>query len=315
MEALRDVFGKTLVELGRRNERIVVLDGDLGTSTKVTLFRDTFPERFVQVGIAEQNLVGIAAGLASLGKIAVVSSFAVFLSKRALDQVSISVAHAGANVKLIGAYTGILTGHTGATHQAVQDTAIMRATPGMVVVDPADEAECRSCLAAMLAYEGPVYFRLTRDAWPDVSPPGYEFRLGTACQLRDGGDLTIIAGGPLVSQSLEAATALARDGIEARVINMSSIKPLDEAAVVRAARETGAIVTAENHTIYGGLGSAVAEVASEHCPVPVRRIGVRDVLAESGHNMELLRKYHMDAPAIAEAARRAVEMKRERVRA
>jgi transketolase len=312
MRALRDVFGTTLVELGRTNERIVVLDGDLGTSTRVTDFRDAFPERFVQCGIAEQNMVGVAAGLASLGKIAVVSSFAVFLSKRALDQVSISVAHAGANVKLIGAYTGILTGHTGATHQAVQDTAIMRATPGMVVVDPADELELRTCLEAILEYEGPVYFRLTRDAWPDVSPPGYHFRLGKACQLREGADLTIIAGGPLVSQALEAATVLAGAGIEARVINMASIKPLDEEAVVRAARETGAVVTAENHSIYGGLGSAVAEVVAEQCPAPVRRVGIRDVLAESGHNLELLQKYHMDAAAVVEAAKQALAMKTER---
>lgn len=310
MRALRDVFGTTLVELGQRNPRLVVLDGDLGTSTRVTDFRDAFPDRFVQVGIAEQNMVGIAAGLASLGKVAVVSSFAVFLSKRALDQVSISVAHAGANVKLIGAYTGILTGHTGATHQAVQDTAIMRATPGMVVVDPADEVECRTCLEAMVKYNGPVYFRLTRDAWPDISPTGYRFQLGKAMQVRDGGDLTIIAGGPLVSQSLEAAETLAHAGIAARVINMASIKPLDEQAVIRAARETGAIVTAENHSIFGGLGGAVAEVASEHCPVPVRRIGIRDVLAESGHNMELLRKYHMDAPAIVTAAHEALRLKR-----
>ena len=315
MEALRDVFGQALVELGRQDPRIVVLDGDLATSTKVTLFRDAYPERFVQCGIAEQNMVGVAAGLASLGKVTVVSSFAVFLSKRALDQVSISVAHAGANVKLIGAYTGILTGHTGATHQAVQDTAIMRATPGMVVVDPADAAECRSCLEAIIAYRGPVYFRLTRDAWPDVSPPGYRFTLGKACQVRDGGDLTIIAGGPLVSQSLEAATALAGEGIEARVINMASIKPLDAEAVERAARETGAIVTAENHSIYGGLGSAVAEVVGERAPVPVRRVGIRDVLAESGHNMELLHKYGMDAPAISAAAREALAMKREHARA
>lgn len=309
MEAIRDVFGKTLVELGRQNPRIVVLDGDLATSTKVTFFRDAFPDRFVQVGIAEQNMVGVAAGLASVGKIPVVSSFAVFLSKRALDQVSISVAHAGANVKLIGAYTGILTGHTGATHQAVQDTAIMRATPGMVVVDPADEDECRSCLEAITAYEGPVYFRLTRDAWPDVTPPGYRFQLGKACLVREGGDVTIVAGGPLVSQAVEAATELARDGIEARILNMSSIKPIDRDAIVRAARETGAIVTAENHSIYGGLGSAVAEVVAEECPVPVRRVGVRDVLAESGHNADLLRKYRMDAPTIATEVRHVLAMK------
>jgi transketolase len=307
--AIRDAFGEELVKIGHENPRVVVLDADLATSTKVTLFRDTFPDRFVQVGIAEQNMVGIAAGLASTGKICVVSSFAVFLSKRALDQVSISVAHAGANVKLIGAYTGILTGHTGATHQAVQDTAIMRATPGMVVVDPCDEPELRSCLRAVIDYEGPVYLRLTRDAWPDVTPPGYAFQFGKACHLRDGNDLAIIAGGPLVSESLKAAQELEKRGISARVINMSSIKPLDEEAIVRAAGECGAIVTAENHTIYGGLGGAVAEVVGEWCPVPVVRVGVRDVLAESAHNMELLAKYHMDASAILQAAERALHLK------
>ena len=304
--AIRDAFGDELVKIGHENPRVVVLDGDLATSTRVTTFRDTFPDRFVQVGIAEQNLVGIAAGLASAGKICVVSSFAVFLSKRALDQVTISVAHAGANVKLIGAYTGLLTGHTGATHQAVQDTAIMRATPGMVVVDPCDESELRSCLRAMIDYAGPVYLRLTRDAWPDVTPPGYRFVLGKACQIRDGNDLAIIAGGPLVSESLKVAEELAKRGIQTRVINMSSIKPLDEDAVEQAARECGRIVVAENHTIYGGLGGAVAEVVCERHPVPVIRVGIKDVLAESGHNMELLAKYEMDAPAILRAAERAL---------
>ncbi len=308
--AIRDVFGEELVKLGHENPRVVVLDADLGTSTRVTDFRDTFPDRFVQVGIAEQNMVGIAAGLASTGKICIVSSFAVFLSKRALDQVSISVAHAGANVKLIGAYTGILTGHTGATHQAVQDTAIMRATPGMVVVDPCDESETRSCLRAVVDYHGPVYLRLTRDAWPDVTPPGYTFQLGKACQIREGKDLAIIAGGPLVSESLKVADGLATRGIQTRVINMSSIKPLDEDAVEQAARDCGAILVAENHTIYGGLGAAVAEVVCERFPVPVLRVGIKDVLAESGHNMELLAKYDMDAAAIGRAAERLLRMKR-----
>jgi len=308
--AIRDVFGEELVKLGHENPRVVVLDADLGTSTRVTDFRDTFPDRFVQVGIAEQNMVGIAAGLASTGKICIVSSFAVFLSKRALDQVSISVAHAGANVKLIGAYTGILTGHTGATHQAVQDTAIMRATPGMVVVDPCDESETRSCLRAVVDYHGPVYLRLTRDAWPDVTPPGYTFQLGKACQIREGKDLAIIAGGPLVSESLKVADELATRGIQTRVINMSSIKPLDEDAVEQAARDCGAILVAENHTIYGGLGAAVAEVVCERFPVPVLRVGIKDVLAESGHNMELLAKYDMDAAAIGRAAERLLRMKR-----
>lgn len=308
-KAIRDAFGEELVAIGRENPRVVVLDGDLATSTKVTFFRDTFPDRFFQVGIAEQNLVGIAAGLASAGKICVVSSFAVFLSKRALDQVSISVAHAGANVKLIGAYTGILTGHTGATHQAVQDTAIMRATPGIRVVDPVDESELRSCLRAVIEYQGPVYVRLTRDAWPDVSPPRYRFQFGKACLLRDGTDLAIIAGGPLVSESLKAASELEKRGIRSRVINMSSIKPFDEDAVERAARECGAIVVAENHNVYGGLGGAVAEVVGDRCPVPVVRVGIKDVLAESGNNMELLAKYGMDAPAIVQAAERALALK------
>ncbi|MCL4544079.1 MAG: transketolase family protein [Chloroflexi bacterium] len=310
MRALRDVFGAALVELGRRDPRIVVLDGDLATSTRVTLFREAFPDRFIQVGIAEQNMVGIAAGLASLGKIPVVSSFAVFLSKRALDQVTISVAHTGANVKLIGAYTGLLTGHTGATHQAVQDTAIMRATPGMVVVDPADARECASCLEVVINHAGPVYFRLTRDAWPDVSPPDYQFRLGVACEVRPGTDVTVIAGGPLVSESILAARRLEQDGISVRVVNMASIKPLDMDAIVRASRETGAIVTAENHSIYGGLGSAVAEAVSSEHPCPVIRVGIKDVLGETGTNEELLTKYEMDSGAIERAARRALAFKR-----
>lgn len=309
MEALRDVFGKTLVELGKRNPRIVVLDGDLSTSTRATMFRDAFPDRFIQVGIAEQNLVGIAAGLASLGKIPIVSSFAVFLSKRALDQVSISVAHAHANVKLIGAYTGLLTGHTGATHQAVQDTAIMRATPGMVVVDPADGQECASCLEEIIAYDGPVYFRLTRDAWPPVSPPGYRFQLGRACLVREGHDVTVIAGGPLVSEAVTAAQRLEYHGLSVQILNMASIKPIDTSAIITAAQQTGAIVTAENHSIYGGLGGAVTEVVSSEWPCPVVRVGIKDVLGETGTNAELLHKYKMDADAIERAIQHALRLK------
>jgi len=192
----------------------------------------------------------------------------------------------------------------------VQDTAIMRATPGMRVVDPCDESELRSCLRAVIDYQGPVYLRLTRDAWPDVTPQGYRFQFGKACLLREGSDLAIIAGGPLVSESLKAARDLEGRGVKTRVINMSSIKPLDEATVEQAARDCGAIVVAENHTIYGGLGAAVAEVVCERYPVPVVRVGIQDVLAESGHNAELLAKYHLDAPAILKAAERALAMKR-----
>ncbi len=302
VEAAREAFGKTLVEAARRDPNIVVLDADLGSSTRVVYFQQEFPERFFQMGVAEQNMMGVAAGMALMGKIPFVSTFAVFSSRRACDQVAISVAHCRLNVKIIGAYSGIVSGNNGATHQAVEDVGIMRAIPHMVVVDPADDVEMEQAVWAILEYDGPVYLRVTRDPWPRVSPEGYKFALGKAALVRDGRDVTLIGSGMMTSQCLEAAGLLAQSGIQARVLNMASLKPIDEEAIVKAAEETGAIVTAENHTIYGGLGSAVAEVLAEQAPAPMQRIGIRDCYGECGKNDELLDKYEMSPRHIVDAA-------------
>jgi len=273
VEAPRDAFGRTLVELARENSDIVVLDADLASSTRVVGFSEAFPERFFQMGVAEQNMVGVAAGMALMGKIPFVSTFGVFASRRVCDQVAISVAHCRLNVKLVGAYSGIVSGNNGATHQAVEDVGIMRSIPHMTVVDPADDIEMEQAVRAIVAYDGPVYLRLTRDAWPRISPECYSFKLGRAVQVREGSDVTLIGSGMMTSQ-----------------------------CIVKAAEETGCIVTAENHNIYGGLGSAVAEVLVEHSPVPMLRVGLRDCYGECGSNTELLHKYQMSPQHIANAA-------------
>ncbi|MDY6876150.1 MAG: transketolase family protein [Chloroflexota bacterium] len=302
VQAVREAFGETLVTLGQEDERIVVLDADLATSTKVVYFNHAFPDRFFQMGVAEQNMVGVAAGMALVGKIPFVSTFGSFASKRATDQVSMLLGYARTNVKLVGAYSGIVSGNNGATHQAIEDVAIMRAIPNMVVVDPADDVETTQAVRAVAYHEGPVYLRITRDAWPRVSPAGYRFRIGKACVVRDGADVTLIGSGMMVSQCAIAAEQLVSDGISARILNMSTIKPIDREAIITAARETGAIVTAENHSILGGLGSAVAEVVVEHHPVPMLRIGLCDTSGECGSNQLLLEKYRMGPTAIASAA-------------
>jgi len=310
VEAVRDAFGHTLVQIAHTNPNVVVLDADLASSTRVTHFASEFPERFFQMGVAEQNMVGVAAGMALMGKIPFVSTFAVFASRRVCDQVAISVAHCHLNVKLVGAYSGIVSGNNGATHQAVEDVGIMRSIPGIVVVDPADDIEMEQALHAIVAYHGPVYLRLTRDVWPRVSPQGYQFALGKALLVRQGNDVTLIGSGMMTSQCVEAADLLAESGIEARVLNMATLKPIDIDAVVEAAEETGAIVTVENHNIYGGLGSAVAEALGEHAPAPMMRVGIRDCYGECGANAALLRKYRMSPRHIAEAARSVVQRKR-----
>lgn len=310
MEAVRDAFGQALVELGRENPDVVVLDADLATSTKTVYFREAYPERFFEMGVAEQNMVGVAAGLSLMGKIPFAATFGVFASKRAADQVSMSVAYPRLNVKLVGAYSGIVSGNNGATHQAIEDVAIMRAMPGMVVVDPGDDLEMRQVVPAIAEYRGPVYLRVTRDMWPRISPPGYRFRLGRAVTVRPGRDVTLIGSGMMTSQCVLAAELLAGEGIEARVLHMPTIKPIDREAIVAAALETGALVTAENHTIFGGLGSAVAEVLAERAPVPMERVGLRDTFGECGTNEELLEKYGLSPTHIAEAARRVIERKR-----
>lgn len=309
MAQIREAFGKALVEVGRENPNVVVLDADVATSTKVIWFAEEFRERFFQMGVCEQNMIGVAAGFARMGKIPFTSTFGVFASKRACDQVSTLVAYPHLNVKVVGAYSGILNGNNGATHQAIEDVAIMRAMPGMVVIDPADEVEVSQVIKAIVEYDGPVYLRLSRDEWPVVFPPDYRFRIGKACIVREAKDVTLIGSGMMVSQCMQAAKILAQDGIESKVINMSTIKPIDVECVVKAARETRCIVTAENHTIFGGLGSAVAEVLVENEPVPLTRIGLQDTFGECGTNEELLWKYGMSPKHIAEAAQEVIKKK------
>lgn len=309
MESVREAFGKALVEVGRQDRRIVVLDADLASSTRVMYFAEEFPDRYFQIGIAEQNMIGIAAGLALMGRIPFTSTFGVFASRRACDQVAMSIAYPRLSVKLVGAYSGILSGNNGATHQAVEDVAIMRAIPNMVVVDPADSEEMSQAVKAIVEYDGPVYLRMSRDAWPRVSPPGYVFRLGKALLLKPGDAVTLVCSGMMASCCLEAASELERQGISAMVLHMPTIKPLDVDSLVEAAEQTGCIVTAENHSIIGGLGSAVAEALSERCPVPLRRIGLRDTYGECGSNSELLEKYGLSAAHIIRAALEILQRK------
>lgn len=309
MVAVREAFGKTLLEVGRTNKDIVVLDADLASSTKITYFAEEFPERFFQCGIAEQNMIGVAAGLAACGKIPFAASFAVFVSRRPADQVAISVAYPGLNVKIIGAYTGLFNGRTGASHMAVEDISIMRAIPGIIVIDPADAVETAGVVRAIAEHNGPVYMRETRDEWPDVFEDGHVFEIGKASEVRSGDDASIIAAGVMTSEAITASEKLKEEGIGARVINMSTIKPIDEEAIIKAASETSAVVTAENHNIYGGLGSAVAEVLVENHPVPMQRIGIRDVLNESGTDRELLDKFGMSYVNIIEAVKDVIARK------
>lgn len=311
MVTLRDAFGKALLELGKQNENVVVLDADLASSTKTTYFAKEFPTRFIQCGIAEQNMVGVAAGLASCGKIPFVTSFAVFVSRRPADQVAISVAYQNLSVKLIGAYTGLFNGKTGASHMAIEDISIMRAIPNMVILDPADAEEMRQAVFAIANYNGPVYLRETRDEWPDIFNSSYKFGIGKSSVVKEGSDATIIASGVMTSESLKAANALENDGLSVRVVNISTIKPIDAAMIIKCAKETGAIITAENHNIYGGLGSAVAEIIVENNAVPMQRIGIKDKLTEAGSNQELLDKFEMSADYIKKALFKVIERKKE----
>lgn len=311
MVAIRDAFGKALLELGKKNKDVVVLDADLASSTRVIYFAKEFPDRFFEMGVAEQNMMGVAAGFASIGKIPFVSTFAVFATKRACDQVTISVAYPNLNIKIIGAYTGIVSGNNGATHQAIEDISIMRAIPNMIIIEPADAEEMRQAVKVIAQHKGPVYIRETRDEWPDIFDKSYKFKIGKAKEVCSGNDATIIACGVMTSQAMEASKMLVKQGIEARVVNMSTIKPIDKDMIIKCAKETGAIVTAENHNIYGGLGSAVSEVLVEEFQAPLLRVGIRDVFGECGSNRDLLKKYNMDSEYIAETVKKVLEKKKE----
>jgi transketolase len=308
-KATRDAYGEALRELGGRYRDIVVLDADLSKSTKTNVFSKAYPDRFFNFGIAEQNLVGTAAGLAASGKIPFVSTFAMFAAGRAFEQVRNSVCYPRLNVKICATHAGLTVGEDGASHQAIEDIALMRCLPGMTVIVPADATETHQAVAWAAEYKGPVYIRLGRAAVDDVFGESYRFALGRAALLAEGADLTIIACGVMVAAARRAADELTQTGITARVLNMSSIKPLDSAAVIKAARDTGAIVTCEEHSVIGGLGSAVAEVLGENAPVPLERVGVLDTFGESGTPDALLAKYNLTAADIVRAAKRVVQRK------
>lgn len=308
-KATREAYGNALARIGKNNTNIIVLDADLSKSTKTDTFKKECPDRFFNVGIAEQNLISVGAGLAAAGKIPFVSSFAMFATGRAFEQIRNAVCYPKLNVKVCATHAGITVGEDGATHQSLEDIACMRVLPNMTVVVPADEKETNAVIEWAAAYEGPVYVRLGRAGVDDVSPEEYTFTPGKSTQLIDGSDVTIIACGALVGPAVEASKALQHNGISARVINMASIKPIDVDAIVKAAFETGAIVTAEEHNILGGLGSAVAEVIVAHKPVPVEFVGVQDTFGESGTPTELMTKYGLTTDDIVNAVNRVVARK------
>jgi transketolase len=308
--ATRDAYGKALVDLGRQNRDIVVLDADLSTSTKTALFAKEFPDRFFNMGIAEQNLMGTAAGLAASGKIPFASTFAIFATGRAFEPIRNAIAYPKLNVKIAATHAGLTVGEDGASHQCLEDIAVMRAVPNMTIMCPADGVETEAVVRAAAAYKGPVYIRLGRAKVPMVySEESCSFEWGKGITLREGSDVTIIATGIMVSMALEAAEDLMSGGISARVIDMHTIKPIDRELIVKAALETGAVVTAEEHSVIGGLGSAVAEVLGETVPVPVIRVGVEDTFGESGTAEELLIKYGLTPGCIMQAAEKAVKIK------
>lgn len=300
----RNTYGKVLLELGRENPNIVVLDADLAVSTKTSLFAKEFPDRFFDLGVAEQDMMGTAAGLAACGKIVFASTFAIFGSGRAWDQLRMSVAYTRLNVKVVVTHAGITTGEDGASHQANEDLAITRALPNLTVIVPADAVETEKVIRAAAKYYGPMYIRLSRPKTPIVyENPDYDFQIGKGIVLREGKDAAIFACGLMVAASLDAAEILAGEGIDIRVVNLHTIKPLDKSLIVKCAEETGAVVTAEEHSIIGGLGGAVAEVLVENALVPLVRVGLKDIFGESGKPEELLVKYGLTAQDIVNAVK------------
>ncbi|MEI3220033.1 MAG: transketolase family protein [Lachnoclostridium sp.] len=297
--ATRESYGNALVELGKKHDDVVVLDADLAAATKTGVFKKAFPERHIDCGIAECNMIGVAAGIATTGKVPFASSFAMFAAGRAFEQVRNSVGYPKLNVKIGATHAGISVGEDGATHQCNEDIALMRTIPGMVVINPSDDIEAKAAVEAAYEHVGPVYLRFGRLAVPVINDnPDYKFELGKAVTLREGTDVTIIASGLPVPEALAAADKLAADGISAAVINMHTIKPLDEEVVIKAAETTGKIVTVEEHSIIGGLGSAVCDVVAEKAPAKVMKIGINDVFGESGPAVELVKKYGLDADSI-----------------
>lgn len=306
--ATRVAYGNALAEFGD-NQNIVVLDADLSGSTKTATFKKQYPERFINVGIAEGNMMSVAAGLATCGKTVFASTFAMFAAGRAFEQIRNSIGYPHLNVKIGATHAGISVGEDGATHQCLEDIGIMRTIPGMTILNPADAAEARLAIKAAIDYNGPVYLRFGRLDVPVIFDEDYKFEIGKGVELKDGTDVTIIATGIMISEAIKAREMLAEVGVSARVINIATIKPIDEEIIIKAAKETGAIVTAEEHNIIGGLGSAVAEVIVENCPVPMQRVGTRDVFGKSGKPADLLKEYGLDAETIAEKAKEVIAKK------
>lgn len=307
--ATREAYGNALAEFGC-DERIVVLDADLSKSTKTATFIKKYPERFFNCGIAEGDMVSVAAGLATTGKIPFASSFAMFAAGRAFEPIRNSIGYPHLNVKIGATHAGITVGEDGATHQCNEDLALMRVIPGMVVLNPADAAEARAAVKAAIDYNGPVYLRFGRLSVPVIyDTDTYKFEIGKGDMISDGKDVTLVATGIMVAQAIEAAEMLKAEGISARVINIATIKPLDKEIIIKAAKETGAIVTAEEHSVIGGLGSAVCEALCEEKPVPVLKVGIQDTFGKSGKAEELLKIYGLTAADIADKAKKAIAMK------
>ncbi|BBK78328.1 MULTISPECIES: transketolase family protein [Clostridium] len=309
--ATREAYGKALVKLSNLNDRVVVLDADLSKSTKTADFKTAAPERFINMGIAEGNMMGVAAGLATCGKIPFASSFAMFAAGRAFEQIRNSICYPRLNVKVCATHAGLTVGEDGATHQSVEDIALMRAIPNMTIINPVDAVETEAAILAIAEYEGPCYVRLGRLAVETVNDENnYKFEIGKGITLSEGNDVTIVATGMMVQLALKAKEELSKEGINAKIINIHTIKPIDCELLVKAAKETGAIVTAEEHSIVGGLGSAVSEVVTEEFPVPVVKVGIKDTFGESGKPDQLLEKYGLTVESIVNSAKRAISLKK-----
>ncbi len=309
-KATRDGYGAALLELAETCPNLLVMDADLAAATKTGVFKKAYPDRFIDCGIAEGNMMGIAAGLAASGKTVFASSFAMFAAGRAFEQVRNSIGYPHLNVKIGATHAGISVGEDGATHQCCEDIALMRSIPGMTILNPADDTEARLAVKAAAAHDGPVYLRFGRLAVPVIFDGSYKFEIGKSVRLTEGNDVTIIATGLMVNEALIAAETLKQEGINARVINMATIKPIDRDAIIAAANDTGAIVTAEEHSIIGGLGSAVSEVVCETVPVPVVRVGVNDTYGKSGPAVDLLKLFGLSAENIVAKAKLAISMKK-----
>lgn len=308
-KATREAYGEALKELSKINPNVVVLDADLSGSTKTAEFKKVSPEKFVNVGIAEQNLIGTAAGMSIAGKIPFASSFAIFAAGRAFEVIRNTVAYPNLNVKIAATHAGITVGEDGGSHQSIEDISLMRSVPNMIVINPADAKEAKEAVLEASRYNGPIYIRLGRLAVEDIYDDTYKFEIGKGVLLKDGKDVSIIATGIMVQKAIKAAEKLKDEGILAKVINIHTIKPIDREILIKAAKETGCIVTAEEHSVIGGLGSAVSEILSEEYPVPVIKVGVKDTFGESGKPEDLLRKYGLTEENIIESVKKSISLK------